>query len=93
MSKICDDIELRAREELFINIHPIQAAGRLTAEAMKAMIAYGDGYSTCDWCLAPFRLDKIKRPPIDEFHVELAEFLEVVDTAENVKTSISGKRY
>jgi len=75
MSKICDDIELRAREELFINIHPIQAAGRLTAEAMKAMITYGDGYSTCDWCLAPFRLDKIKRPPIEEFHVELAEFL------------------
>jgi Sep-tRNA:Cys-tRNA synthetase len=75
MSEICDDIELRAREELFINIHPIQAAGRLTAEAMKAMIAYGDGYSTCDWCLAPFRLDKIKRPPIEEFHVELANFL------------------
>jgi len=69
------DIEVRGREELFINIHPIQAAGRLTPEAMKAMIAYGDGYSTCDWCRKPFRLDKISRPPISEFHLELAEFV------------------
>lgn len=75
MSKFVDDIELRAREELFINIQPIQAAGRLTPEAMKALIVYGDGYSTCDWCLTPFRLDKIRRPPIDEFHIELAKFL------------------
>lgn len=75
MRNIVGDIEIRAREELFINIHPIQPGGRLTPEAMKAVIAYGDGYSTCDWCRKPFRLDKIKRPPIEEFHVELAEFL------------------
>jgi Sep-tRNA:Cys-tRNA synthetase len=75
MRNIIEDIEIRAREELFINIHPIQPGGRLTPEAMKAVIAYGDGYSTCDWCRKPFRLDKIKRPPIEEFHVELAEFL------------------
>lgn len=75
MSNFVNDIELRAREELFISIQPIQAAGRLTPEAMKALIVYGDGYSTCDWCLAPFRLDKIRRPPIDEFHIELAKFL------------------
>jgi Sep-tRNA:Cys-tRNA synthetase len=70
-----EDIEVRAREELFINIHPIQPAGRLTPEAMKALIAYGDGYSTCDWCRKPFRLDKIQRPPISDFHVELAKFV------------------
>jgi Sep-tRNA:Cys-tRNA synthetase len=70
-----EDIEVRAREELFININPIQAAGRLTPEAMKAIISYGDGYSTCDWCEKPFRLDKIRRPPISEFHVELAKFV------------------
>jgi len=75
MKSIIDDIEVRAREELFINIHPIQPGGRLTPEAMKAVIAYGDGYSTCDWCRKPFRLDKIQRPPIDEFHAELAKFL------------------
>ncbi len=72
---ILKDIEIRAREELFINIHPIQAGGRLTPEAMKALIAYGDGYSVCDWCREPFRLDKIKRPPIEEFHAELAKFV------------------
>jgi len=75
MSRISEKIAVRAREELFINIQPIQAGGRLTPEAMKAMIAYGDGYSTCDWCLKPFRLDKIRKPPIDEFHAELADFL------------------
>lgn len=75
MRNIIGGIEVRAREELFINIHPIQPGGRLTPEAMKAMISYGDGYSTCDWCRKPFRLDKIRRPPIEEFHAELAEFL------------------
>ena len=61
-------LEPRTREEEFINIHPIQAAGRLTPEARKAIISYGDGYSTCDYCRKPFRLDKITRPPIEEFH-------------------------
>lgn len=68
-------LDLRAREEEFINIHPIQAAGRLTPEARKAIISYGDGYSTCDYCRKPFRLDKITKPPIEEFHSELAKFL------------------
>lgn len=72
---VVDGIELRTREESFINIHPIQPGGRLTPEARKVLIAYGDGYSTCDWCRKPFRLDKVERPPIDEFHAELAEFL------------------
>ncbi len=75
MKQMIEGIEVRAREELFINIHPIQAAGRLTPEAMKAIIAYGDGYSTCDWCRKPFRLDKIRRPPISDFHLELAKFV------------------
>jgi len=75
MKQMIENIEVRAKEELFINIHPIQAAGRLTPEAMKAVIAYGDGYSTCDWCRKPFRLDKIQRPPIDQFHAELAKFV------------------
>ena len=74
MSYVIEDIETRSREELFININPIQPGGRLTPEAMKAIIAYGDGYSTCDWC-RKFRLDKITRPPILDFHVELAKFL------------------
>jgi len=75
MKNITGKIEVRAIEELFINIHPIQPGGRLSPEAMKAVIAYGDGYSTCDWCRKPFRLDKVRKPPIDEFHDELAKFL------------------
>lgn len=75
IGNVLGNIEIRAREELYINIHPIQAAGRLTPEAMKALIAYGDGYSVCDWCRKPFRLDKITKPPIEEFHNDLAKFL------------------
>ncbi|KUG20099.1 MAG: O-phospho-L-seryl-tRNA:Cys-tRNA synthase [Methanomicrobiaceae archaeon] len=69
------DIEARDVEELFINIDPIQAGGRLTPDAMKSAIAYGDGYSVCDHCLSPFRLDYIKKPPIAQFHADLAEWL------------------
>ncbi|MBP2144666.1 Sep-tRNA:Cys-tRNA synthetase [Methanofollis sp. W23] len=68
-------IELRDVEEMYINIDPIQAGGRLTADAMKAVIAYGDGYSVCDNCRKPFRLDYIKKPPIADFHQDLAEFV------------------
>ena len=73
--KIADNIDIRSREENYINIQPIQAAGRLTPEARKALIAYGDGYSTCDACRKPFRLDKISSPPIAPFHEQLAEFV------------------
>lgn len=73
--KLSDKLPVRDREEAYINIQPIQAAGRLTAEARKALIAYGDGYSTCDSCKKPFRLDKIKEQGIADFHGELAEFL------------------
>jgi len=75
ITKIAGSIALRTREEEFINIQPIQAAGRLTPEARKALISYGDGYSTCDACRKPFRLDKISRPGIAEFHADLAEFV------------------
>jgi Sep-tRNA:Cys-tRNA synthetase len=68
-------IEARQVNELFINIDPIQAGGRLTADAMKAVIAYGDGYSVCDNCRKPNRLDYITNPPIAEFHKDLAAWL------------------
>jgi len=75
MKNIAGYIEPRVRDELYVNIQPIQAAGRLSVEAMKALISYGDGYSTCDRCRKPFRLDKIKKPAICDFHADLAEFL------------------
>lgn len=73
--KCSSNIDAREVEETSINIDPIQAGGRLTADAMKAIIAYGDGYSVCDNCRKPFRLDFIKSPPIDTFHRDLASFL------------------
>lgn len=68
-------IEARQVDELFINIDPIQAGGRLTADAMKAIIAYGDGYSVCDNCRKPNRLDYITKPPIAGFHKDVAQWL------------------
>lgn len=73
--KCAGSIEVRDIDESSINIDPIQVGGRLTAEAMKAMIAYGDGYSICDNCRKPFRLDYIKTPPVDVFFRDLAAFL------------------
>lgn len=69
------DIDARDIEEMYINIDPIQAGGRLTADAMKAAISFGDGYSVCDNCRRPFRLDYVRDPPIDQFHADLATWL------------------
>lgn len=74
VKQITPKLELRTREEEFININPIQAGGRLTPEARKALSAYGDGYSVCDRCLEG-RLDRIGKPPVAEFHAELADFV------------------
>ncbi len=75
MSEIGKKIDVRVRDELFINVDPIQVGGRLTNAAMKALIAYGDGYSICDYCRKPFRLDKICKPPLQKFHENLASFV------------------
>jgi len=81
--RCANGIEARQVNELFINIDPIQAGGRLTADAMKAVIAYGDGYSVCDNCRKPNRLDYISKPPIAEFHRDLAAWLNM-DTVRTV---------
>jgi len=73
--KCAAGIEVRQVDEMAINIDPIQAGGRLTADAMKAVIAYGDGYSVCDNCRKPNRLDYISKPPIAEFHRDVASWL------------------
>ena len=78
--KIDGGMDLREVEELYINIDPIQAGGRLTKEAMKAVISYSDGYSVCDNCRKPFRLDYITKPPSAQFHEEVAAWLNM-DTA------------
>jgi Sep-tRNA:Cys-tRNA synthetase len=57
-----------------INIDPLQTGGKLTEEARRALIEWGDGYSVCDFCTG--RLDEIKTPPIYEFvHKTLPDFI------------------
>ena len=63
----------RSINEEYINIHPIQRGGILTAEGYKALIAYGDGYSLCDNCLKG-RIDMIENPPIVEFLKDVSQF-------------------
>jgi len=59
----------------FINIDPLQTGGKLTDDARKALLEWGDGYSVCDYCLTG-RLDEIRKPPIHSFiHEQLPEFL------------------
>jgi len=66
----------RSINEEYINIHPIQRGGILTAEAYKALIAYGDGYSLCDNCLKG-RIDKIENPPVVEFLEDVASYYNI----------------
>ena len=73
--KCAAGIETRTVEESSMNLDPIQAAGRLTPEAMKAVIAWGDGYSVCDHCHKPFRLDYVTTPPVADFHSDVARWL------------------
>jgi Sep-tRNA:Cys-tRNA synthetase len=40
----------RGVSETYVNVHPIQRGGVLTAEARKALLEFGDGYSVCDYC-------------------------------------------
>lgn len=63
----------RMREELYINLNPLQRGGITPLEARKTALTYVDGYSTCDYC--PGTLHLVKNPPISHFLEELAEFL------------------
>lgn len=58
----------------FINIDPLQTGGKLTEEAKRMLLEWGDGYSVCDFCMG--RLDEIKTPPIYDFvHEVLPDFI------------------
>ena len=57
----------------FINIDPLQTGGKLTEDARRMLIEWGDGYSVCDFCTGD--LHGIKNPPIADFVEDLAEFL------------------
>jgi Sep-tRNA:Cys-tRNA synthetase len=67
---------VRRTQKDFINIHPIQAAGKLTPAAQKALVEFGDGYSICDFCLEG-KLQTITKPPVAEFLEDMATFMGV----------------
>jgi Sep-tRNA:Cys-tRNA synthetase len=67
------DIEVRFRDEDYININPLQTAGRTYADTRKAALAYVDGYSICDWCKGD--LCTIEKPPIKSFLEDVSGFL------------------
>ena len=73
MIKMNDEIEPRFVEENFINLNPIQRGGIASLAARKAVISYVDGYSICDYCLGC--VNKIKKPPVEEFLTQVSEFL------------------
>jgi Sep-tRNA:Cys-tRNA synthetase len=60
--------------EGWINVHPIQRGGILPPESREVLLSFGNGYSTCDFCIEG-RIDLIKTPPILEFTRDLAKFL------------------
>ena len=65
----------RKIEENFINLHPIQAGGKIPNDpnVLRIIMEFLDGYSTCDYCLKG-RLDEITVPPIQDLHIDLAKF-------------------
>ncbi len=70
-------IQDRYREELTINLNPLQSAGRTNAEVRKAVMRYVDGYSVCDACNGV--LHAIEKPDICNLVKDLCEFLNVDD--------------
>jgi len=57
-----------------INLMPLQTGGILTDAAREALVEFGDGFSTCDFCLG--NLCNITNPPIKKFaHEPLPRFL------------------
>ncbi|AKG92292.1 Sep-tRNA:Cys-tRNA synthase [Geoglobus ahangari] len=58
----------------FVNIDPLQTGGRLSEDAKRVLVEWGDGYSVCDFCTGS--LFEIKTPPIRTFVSKLLpEFL------------------
>jgi len=71
--KLTENLELREREEDYININPLQTGGRTYPETRMAIDSYIDGYSVCDWCTGA--LCKMEKPPIQKFLEDVSLFL------------------
>lgn len=85
----CDDYRLtRVLERENLNLNPLQRGGVLTADAREALYEFSDGYSICDYCEG--RLDQIKKPDINRFLDDLADFINV-DVVRTVHGAREGK--
>jgi len=71
------DVGGRMVEELYININPLQTAGKTHADTRKAIFAWMDGYAVCDACKGSLRITD--KPPIRTFLSEVSEFLGMDD--------------
>lgn len=71
-------LEVRERDEDYINLNPLQTGGKATPAAMKAVISYIDGYSVCDWCRGALHVTR--KPPMMQFLGEVSEFLSMDST-------------
>ncbi len=68
----------RRIDEDWINLNPIQRGGMLPPESKETLQSFGDGYSTCDFCLEG-RVDLVDKPPISDFSNDLARFVNMDD--------------
>src|SRR3989304_7359327 len=69
---------IRGLSETYVNVLPIQRGGVLTAEARKALLEFGDGYSVCDYCFES-RVDLVENPPVHSLVQDVGEFLNMDD--------------
>lgn len=85
----CDDYGLtRTLERENLNLNPLQRGGVLPADAREALYEFSDGYSICDYCEG--RLDQIKKPDINRFLDDLADFINI-DVVRTVHGAREGK--
>jgi len=71
------DVGDRMIEELYLNINPLQTAGKTYADTRKAVFAWMDGYAVCDACKGSLRT--MDKPPIRAFLSEVSDFLDMDD--------------
>lgn len=67
----------RMVEELYLNINPLQTAGKTHAETRKAIFSWIDGYAVCDACKGSLRT--MDKPPIRAFLADVSAFLGMED--------------
>ena len=66
-------MDLRSRQEDYINLNPLQVGGRTSANTRLMVNSYLDGYAVCDQCSGA--LHQIPKPDIAGLTAKMANFL------------------